>query len=145
MASQWRFIDADLAHVPEYHALVTRAFAGIPGYNICSLVYFRDMFKRTTRRPRLLLDGDRIVGFIKTAIDHDGQTGHIESIGRHPALHGRRLGAHLLAEAVRVLASDGACQIRLDVNATNRSALDLYLRHGFTVTADEPIYRKPVG
>jgi ribosomal protein S18 acetylase RimI-like enzyme len=144
LASQWRFIDADLAHVPEYHALVTRAFTGLPGYKICSLKYFRDMFLRTKRRPRLLLNGDRIAGFIKTALDSDGETGHVELIGRHPALHGQGLGVHLLAEAVRILAGDGARRLRLEVSALNRSALALYLCHGFTVEADEPTYSKPV-
>jgi len=48
----------------------------------------------------------------------------------------------LLHEAMRALASAGARRLRLEVTAHNRSALDLYLRHDFTVAAELPTYQR---
>lgn len=142
LASGWRFADAGLADLPAYHALLVAAFADIPGAQISDFAGFRAMFEQTPRRPRLLFHGDRLIGFVKTTVDPDGVTGLVNTIGRDPALRGQRLGDLLLWEAARVLARDGARRLRLEVSTSNRSALDLYLRHGFRVAVEEPTYQR---
>ena len=142
LPATWRWADAAIADVPTYHALVASAFASVPGTHLTDLATFRDMFNRTPRRPRLLWHGDRLVGFVKTSLDADGETGLIHILGRDPAYRGQRLGPTLLREAMRTLASDGARRLRLEVIADNHSALELYLGHGFTVAAEEPTYQR---
>ena len=142
LADDLHFRDATLADVPAYHALLARAFTGVPGTHIADLATFTAMFTRNPRRPRLLLHRDHLVGFVKTSLDADGETGVVHTLGRDPGHRGHRLGDVLLHEAMRALASAGARRLRLEVIAHNRSALDLYLRHDFTVAAELPTYQR---
>lgn len=143
LPANWRWTDATPDDLPAYHALVARAFAGIPGTHLADLPTFRDMFQRTPRRPRLLWHADRLVGFVKTTLDADNDTGIIHTLGRDPAYRGQRLGPVLLREAMRVLA--GAARLRLEVITHNRHALELYLGHDFTVAAEEVTYQRDLG
>lgn len=142
LPAAFRWIDATPDDIPAYHALVARAFAGIPGTHLADLDTFRAMFERNPRRPRLLLHHERPVGFVKTSLDPDGITGLVHILGRDPDVRGHQLGPALLHEAMRVLAHAGARRFRLEVIAHNHRALDLYLRHGFEVSADEPTYQR---
>lgn len=136
-----RWADATEADLLAYHSLACSAFAGIPGSHLADFDTFRAMFRQSPIVPRLLLRDDEPIGFVRVSLDDDGESGVVNTIARAPAFRGRRLGGSLLFEAARLLAQHGARRLRLEVIATNRSALGLYLRHGFAVAAEEPTYQ----
>jgi mycothiol synthase len=72
----------------------------------------------------------RLLGFHWTKIHPDG-TGEVYVLGVSPAAQGTGLGAVLLAEGLRYLASRGCPAALLYVDESNASALRLYERSGF--------------
>jgi mycothiol synthase len=67
------------------------------------------------------------VGFIAAEA-----TGWIAQVGVVPSARGRRIGAHLIDEAVRRMRSAGEGAITLNVSVDNPHAANLYGRLGFT-------------
>ena len=58
--------------------------------------------------------------------------GELANVAVAPRLRGRGLGAHLLSRVLEVARERGIRTVFLEVRATNRQALELYRRFGFT-------------
>ncbi len=86
-------------------------------------------------------DHDRVLGFHWTKLDPaarsatGGPLGEVYVIGVDPAAHGRGLGRLLLQAGLHHLASRGAAEIVLYVEADNVPALALYASLGFSHAA----------
>lgn len=138
-----RWEDVAEARITALHAVSRAAFAGQPGVALTDLETFRAMTREAAIPARLLLAGERVVGFASLVL-HDG-AGLVRSIGRDPSWRGRGLGPLLMDEALAVLAARGATRMTLSVLATNDAALSLYRRFGFQVVSEEPVYLKALG
>ncbi|MCB9535165.1 MAG: GNAT family N-acetyltransferase [Myxococcales bacterium] len=77
--------------------------------------------------------GDAVVGFHELALRR--AVGNIDSLGLLPRFQGRGLGAHVLRGCVDTLRAHGAQRVELLVMSSNRPAVRLYARHGFTLRA----------
>lgn len=75
--------------------------------------------------------GARPVGF--AVIRRQGGTAHLDAIAVELAARGRGIGRALLAEAEAVSRRAGATRLELVTAEANLAALDLFLKHGFTV------------
>ncbi|MFN3959680.1 MAG: GNAT family N-acetyltransferase [Parvularculaceae bacterium] len=62
------------------------------------------------------------------------------SIAVDPAARGQGVASALLAAAERAARARGCCVLRLEVRASNHSALSLYRRAGFTLLERKPGY-----
>ncbi len=133
--------DAAEPRLDAYHQTVAEAFADIPGSHLGPLDEFRQAILSAAIRDRLLIQNDRIAGFACAELTQDG-VGVVSLIGRHPDFKGQNLGAHLLAESMRLTAERGATRFVLHAAATNETALKLYRTRGFTVTDIDPVYIK---
>ena len=127
-------------HVPSFHEATRLAFADVPGAFVSSLATFAAQVAARPIPPRLLLDGDRVIGFTRVEVAADG-SGIVHTLGRHPDARGRGLGPVLLAEALRVLGEARAAPIRLEVAARNDRALALYRSAGFELIGAQAAYR----
>jgi len=131
----WR--DLDMALIEEFLRVYRAAFADLPG------VYFADEAEQrrvlTVGRGavRVLCDDGRILAALRYAPDD----AFLHSIMRDPAAKGRGLGRLVLDEARRCLPGRA---LTLNVVSSNRVALDLYKRHGFTITADRDVLTKGI-
>jgi GNAT superfamily N-acetyltransferase len=137
-----RWVSASTADAGAIQALALAAFAGVPGWYGAGVDAMRAMIAEAPIPPRLVREGDRLVACVRVGLAPGGEDGLIHSIARDPAFRGRGLGVPLLAEAMRALHAVGARRFKLDVAAVNRRAVELYLRHGFVVTSEEPTYCK---
>jgi ribosomal protein S18 acetylase RimI-like enzyme len=137
-----RWVSASTADAEAMQALQAAAFAGVPGWYGVGVDATRAMIAEAPIPPRLVRAGDRLVASARVGRGPGGEDGLIHSIARDPAFRGRGLGEPLLAEAMRTLHAAGARRFKLDVAALNRRAIELYLRHGFVVTSEEPTYRR---
>ncbi len=137
-----RWVSASTADAEAMQAMARAAFADVPGWYGAGVDATRALIAEAPIPPRLVRAGDRLVACARVGLDPGGEDGLIHSIARDPAFRGRGLGAPLLTEAMRGLHAAGARRFKLDVAAVNRRAVDLYLRHGFVVTSEEPTYRK---
>ncbi len=120
-------------------ALIRAAFAGHPGVNFPPPEHGWTHALAKTPANRVLVDGSRLAGGVSVRGEADG-SGVVEYIARHPDDRGRGVGAVLLTEAMRQLASHGLQPVRLDAAVANERALRLYQGFGFTVTDTVPIY-----
>lgn len=75
---------------------------------------------------------DELVGFVWTKHEPGEADGEIYVVGTSPAAQGHGVARHLLALALRHLASRGARRAVLYVEGDNAPALSLYRRLGFT-------------
>jgi ribosomal protein S18 acetylase RimI-like enzyme len=125
--------------------LVLRAFAGAPDVIPMSVEDLRERLDSASPKPRLLFDGAELVGLCRTTAPAADGVGRIPMIARDPSRRGARLGDVLLVEAKRVLAAAGATRFELEVATQNRSALDLYERHGFEVVSKETTWSCDLG
>jgi ribosomal protein S18 acetylase RimI-like enzyme len=129
----WR--DLVSASIDEFLRVYRAAFADLPG------VYFADEAEQrrvlTVGRGaiRVLGDGNRILAALRYAPDD----AFLHSIVRDPEVKGRGFGRLVLEEARRCLPSRA---LTLNVVSSNRTALDLYHRHGFAITADRDVLSK---
>ena len=129
--------DLDTALIEEFLRVYRAAFADLPG------VYFADEAEQrrvlTVGRGavRVLCDGRRILAALRYAPDE----AFLHSIVRDPEAKGRGLGRLVLDEARRCLPGRA---LTLNVVSSNRVALDLYKRHGFTITADRDVLSLPL-
>ena len=88
---------------------------------------------------RLLLDGERVAGWVSVRAEPDGSA-MVEGLARHPVDRGRGLGAVLLTEALRVIERARGGPVRLDVAAANEGTLRLYEAFGFRAVATVPVH-----
>ena len=129
----WR--DLEPALVDDFLRVYRAAFVYLPG------VYFPDEAEQrrvlATRRGavRVLSDGARVLAALRFAPDD----AFLHSIVRDPAVKGRGFGRLVLDEARRCLPGRA---LTLNVVSSNRTAVELYRRHGFVVTADRDVLSK---
>ena len=127
-----RMADLQPEWIPSLYETTVRAFATVPGANVPPLSDFAPRMLSRPIPPRVVLQGERAVGFVRVELDADG-TGRIQMLGRHPDVRGTGLGPRLLAEGLHLLSARGAGRIGLEVAAENERALALYQRAGFEV------------
>ena len=135
----WTWADLSAERYDEAARLVRAAFAGHPGVNFPPAEQSRAHSLGKPLPVRLLLDGDRMAGWVSVRAEPDGSA-MVESLARHPADRGRGLGAVLLTEGLRQLEAAGLALVRLDVAAANEDALTLYKGFGFRATDTVPIH-----
>ncbi len=129
----WTWATLSAGRYDEAARLVRAAFSGLPGVNFPPAGQGRAFALGQSPPVRLLLDGGRIAGWVSVRGESDG-SGMVASLARHPGDRGRGLGAALLTEGLRQLEAAGLAPVRLDVVATNESALALYEGFGFRTT-----------
>jgi len=135
----WTWANLSAEHYDEAARLVRAAFTGHPGVNFPPAEQGRAHALASSMPVRLLLDGDRTVGWVSVRAEANG-SGMVASLARHPGDRGHGLGAVLLTEALRQLEVAGLAPVRLDVVATNDHALRLYKGFGFQATDTVSIY-----
>lgn len=89
------------------------------------------------------VDENGPAGFILYRIAAD--EAEVITLGILPARRERGLGAHLLAAALRAMATSGAAMCFLEVAADNIAALALYKGAGFREVGQRPNYYKEAG
>jgi len=134
----WSWAVLDLAHADQAHAALVEMFRDALATSIIPLADFRAAVASGVVNWRVLLDGDRVAGLVRTR--QRGARGEIAILGRAPAYRGQGVGPRLLAEGLRVLREAGAGEIDLDVEVANESALALYRRFGFEVLSRTPVF-----
>jgi ribosomal protein S18 acetylase RimI-like enzyme len=65
-----------------------------------------------------------------------GRTGYLQRLAVHPEVQRQGLGAALVADALAWMQSIGLAEVLVNTGVTNRPALELYARLGFTRLAD---------
>lgn len=135
----WTWTNLSAERYDEAAQLVRTAFSGHPGVNFPPAEQGRAHALASSLPVRLLLDGDRTVGWVSVRAELNG-SGMVASLSRHPDDRGRGLGAVLLTEALRQLEAAELAPVRLDVVATNDDALRLYKDFGFRATETVAIY-----
>jgi ribosomal-protein-alanine N-acetyltransferase len=138
----WSWAALDGARVDAAHAALAEIFRDAMGTSLMPLDDFRGKVLSGAAAWRVLLDGDRIAGLVRTLVD--GSRAEVRILGRRPAYRGRGLGACLLAEGLRVLQEGGAGDIDLSVETANERALNLYRRFGFEVVTRTPVFSLPL-
>ena len=82
----------------------------------------------------------RLVGFHWTKV-HDSETGEVYVVGVDPAEQGSGLGRALTLTGLRYLRDDRElAEVMLYVDETNRAAVRMYERLGFTLAATDVMY-----
>jgi mycothiol synthase len=87
---------------------------------------------------------DRLVGFHWTKI-HSGTepVGEVYVLGVDPSAHGTGLGAALTLAGLRYLRGRGLAGVMLYVDESNRAAMALYVKLGFTRWSADVMYTAP--
>jgi ribosomal protein S18 acetylase RimI-like enzyme len=133
--------------VADHHRVVAAAFAAVPGAFVPPLAEMSAALRASRRRPLVLRDGDRLVAFCQVAVHDtpDGRIGEIRTLGRDPARRGEGIGDHLILRGIAELRAERVNRIDIEVAARNQVALRLYERHGFRVTEQVWVLRRPIG
>jgi ribosomal protein S18 acetylase RimI-like enzyme len=134
----WSWAALDGARADAAHAALAEIFRDAHGTSLMPVDDFRRAVVSGAAAWRVLLEGDRIAGLVRTRLE--GTRGEVRILGRMPADRGRGLGPRLLAEALRVLREGGAGDFELSVETANERALDLYRRFGFEVVTRTPVF-----
>ena len=135
----WGWADLSAGRYDEAARLVRTAFAGHPGVNFPPAGQGRVHALGRSLPVRLLLDGERMAGWVSVRAEPDGSA-LVESLARHPDDRGRGLGAALLTAGLRQLEAAGLAPVRLDVAAANDGALALHGGFGFRATDTVPVH-----
>ncbi len=105
--------------------------------------YWLDSAKRAASAPGFELfiaesDGEPC-GLVSASADNKS-VGHIGAMWAAPHVRGKGVGKDLLRKAIQFLETENCNEIELTVTETNKVAIQLYERHGFTMTGDyEPL------
>lgn len=127
-----RFVDVDASWIEPFYRTLAASFDAIPGAYVPSLETFRALRLAAPIPARLLVQGDRVLGFVSVELAEDGRIGNINSLGRHPERVGQGLGEHLLCEGMRALLQRAPVRrFRLHTAATNLRARRLCRGFGF--------------
>lgn len=124
--------------------LVAAAFQGTPGFMRTSVEDLRRRLTEARPAPRMLLEGNKLVGLVRLRAPSEDGVGVLSLVARDPAWRGRRLGDCLLSEAMRSLVQAGSSRFALEVVTHNARALALYERHGFSSVSTETTLRRPL-
>jgi [ribosomal protein S18]-alanine N-acetyltransferase len=81
---------------------------------------------------------EAIVGYAGLSVVVD--EGHIITVAVHPSCRGRGIGELLLNGLIDLASEMGAAMLTLEVRVSNVAAQSLYLKYGFTPTAQRPRY-----
>lgn len=127
-----RFVDVDPTWIEPFYRTLSASFDAVPGAYVPSLETFRTLRLSAPIPARLLVQGDRVLGFVSVELAEGGRIGNINSLGRHPDLVGGGVGAHLLAEGMRTLSAGApVARFRLHTAATNHRSNRLCRSFGF--------------
>lgn len=126
----------DLAVEP-ISALVSRAFAGRPGFMSMPVEDLRQRLLKARPAARMLLHEDSLIGLVRLRAPGQDGVGLVSLLARDPTWRGRGLGDLLLCEAMRSLAQAGSSRFALEVVTNNARAVALYERHGFAPVSTE--------
>ncbi len=110
-----------------------------------AMVAHRALMANTTNEGiRLLFYGGELAGYCWTLLVSDGRSRHgvIGSMGLTPGFQGQGLSKPLLRSGMAYLVSAGADRIRLEVDAENTPAVQLYRSMGFAETGELRWYEK---
>lgn len=85
---------------------------------------------------------ESVVGYVVADLvpNHGRPLGHVKDIAVHPDCRGEGVGSTLLARALAVLDGHGAQSVKLEVRASNDTALGLYDEFGFQYLRTIPRY-----
>ena len=89
-----------------------------------------DVASDMAERALVVVEGRDVAGYVLLSRALDEVT--VLNIAVTPVCQGRGLGRLLLSAALRVAGEDGARRCLLEVRASNRAAIALYRRCGFT-------------
>ena len=95
-----------------------------------------DAFEHFLGEPGFLVaveTGEAVVGYAVADVTptYGGDLGHLKDLAVHPHRRGQGIGAAVLSEALSALAVQGATSVKLEVRASNDSAMRLYRQFGF--------------
>jgi ribosomal protein S18 acetylase RimI-like enzyme len=125
-----------------YRALLTTAFADLPGFSSAPEDIARQRFLQAPIRALLAFYGEVLVGGVGMSppapTDDEGE---ISVIAVDGAWRKRGLGAALLAAGLVRLAEHQAPRASLSVVAQNQRALSLYLRFGFSIASESVVHQ----
>ena len=116
-------------------------------YNI-EVLSFRNPYPKALLEFYLNLYGDlflvaevygQVVGYIIGVIKW-GVLGHILSIAVHPNFRRRGIGSTLLREEEYIMKCRGVKVIRLEVRVSNKPAIAMYRKFGYTIAFIKPHY-----
>jgi ribosomal protein S18 acetylase RimI-like enzyme len=133
----WATVDD--ANVAEAHAALVEMFRAAPATNTPPLDEFRTSAVAASPPWQALLEGSSIVGLVRLAANDS--VGELRVLGRLPGHRGRGLGSVIVDHALRVLASLGVGEVRLEVEGANAPALALYRSFAFEIVDRTPWYQ----
>lgn len=82
----------------------------------------------------------RVVAYVSLVKRRGTSNVRIYSVAAHPDFQGRHLGQALLDRSRQYAVECGAKRLSLEVNSSNATALNLYIKNGFRHTATLPSY-----
>ncbi len=139
--------DFDPADVEAIHRLiyVDAGWAEVPGHPERGFEEWQRIFITSHTRPELQViawRGERIVGVAMGRIWDDG-TGWISQLATAKNERGRGLGRAMLLEGLRRRVAAGATSLGLSVQASNETALKLYLDAGLGIDREFRTFLAP--
>lgn len=105
--------------------------------------FARPVLKRLLSTPTadcLIAEAGAAAGYAIVLYRAGSSIARLYSIAVDPVARGRGVAQGLVAAATRAAGARGARTLRLEVRASNRSALSLYERAGFTLLERRPGY-----
>ena len=127
----WRWSDVGDEWLGEFFRIQNDAFVNVVGFFMPSEAEMRRTLKREGVAGRILNDGKRGCAILRLTLP----TGIINAIARDPAVRGKGFGRLALEEARRQMPGRA---LGLNVVSTNKTAIELYRRHGFRIIEDLP-------
>ncbi|ATB28615.1 GNAT family N-acetyltransferase [Melittangium boletus] len=140
----WRWMELEEDQLPDYHRVVSAAFASVPGAFVPPLEEMAQAVSRAERRPHVLVEDRKVHAFttVRVHAREDGLAGEVRTLGREPGLRGTGLGEHALGRALELLRAERVTRFELEAAARNDAALRLYQRHGFQIVRSVPLFRR---
>lgn len=106
-------------------------------------LFVEELAQRRTRAYRTAWVGLEVVGF--GGLMQIDEEAHVNTIAVAPAWQGRRLGAVVLGDLVRIGLERGARHLTLEVRVGNEPAIALYRRFGMAPVGVRPNYYPETG
>jgi [ribosomal protein S18]-alanine N-acetyltransferase len=113
------------------------SFAGDVAYNAAELSYF---MRRDGAETLVLEEDNKIVAFLIFEVHKTRRSGTIVTLDVKETHRRSGYGSQLLKRAERILTDYGAEAYDLQVDVTNRSAINFYKKHGFRRVRTIPHY-----
>lgn len=116
----------------DLEALFTLDKACFPEQPVNMLERFTYLLEHPDYNILLALNNNQIVG--KAHIHWREENILLSDIAILPIFQGKGFGSELIANCINLILAHGKTHIALDVETTNKNALNLYARHGFKTT-----------